>query len=61
MTDAGLAKIEEANGDGGLDSAYTSDDVLEMPDDLLRALRRNRKALRDFEWFTNSKRMFYTH
>ena len=61
MTDAGLAEIEKAKGNGKWDSAYTSKEVPTMPDDLLDALKSNMVAHDNFTGFPNSARFMYIH
>ncbi len=55
MTSFGLAKIDEAKKDGSWD-ALNSSDNLETPDDLLKALAKNKTARVNFEGFTDSAR-----
>jgi uncharacterized protein YdeI (YjbR/CyaY-like superfamily) len=44
MQPAGLAEIERARGDGRWDAAYDSPRTVEVPDDLAKALARDRAA-----------------
>ncbi len=55
MTEVGLEKIKTAKKDGSWD-ALNSSDNLEMPDDLMMAFAKNKKALENFEGFTASAR-----
>lgn len=49
MRPAGLAAVEAARADGRWDAAYASPASITVPDDLQKALNRNRKAKRAFE------------
>lgn len=55
MTEVGLEKIDAAKKDGSWD-ALNSSDNLEMPNDLLKAFAKNKKALENFNGFTESAR-----
>jgi len=55
MTPAGLKVIEEARRNGSWDALNDIDDAV-IPDDLLKALRRNKKAFAHFEQFSPSAR-----
>ena len=44
MREPGLREIERAKADGRWDAAYASSSVATVPDDLAKALRRNKKA-----------------
>ncbi len=59
MTNAGLAKIEEAKESGWWDSAYTNKIKDDVPADLKKALMKNRKAWNNFQNFANSYRNMY--
>ena len=61
MTEAGLAEIEKAKGNGKWESAYTSKEVPKMPDDLLEALKSSKVAHNNFMRFPNSARFIYIH
>lgn len=56
MTEAGLAKIEEARKNGRWDAAYQN---IEMPAELEQALHKNLKALENFNKFADSYRTMY--
>ena len=56
MTDAGLAKIEEAKSNGYWDSAYTNRVMDELPLDLKNALILDKDAWYHFQRFANSYR-----
>jgi uncharacterized protein YdeI (YjbR/CyaY-like superfamily) len=49
MQAAGQREIDAARADGRWDAAYSGSRVIELPDDLTRALRRNAPARRAFE------------
>ena len=55
MTAAGLEKIEEARRNGSWES-LDSVEALEVPEDLRRALARNRKARENFEKLSPSRK-----
>ncbi|MFH1448592.1 MAG: YdeI/OmpD-associated family protein [Candidatus Micrarchaeota archaeon] len=59
MTDAGLAKIEEAKKSGYWDNAYTNKRKEEMPSDLKKALVEDVTAWDNFHNFANSYRNMY--
>jgi len=59
MTDAGLKKIDEARNNGLWDAAYTSRTREEMPDDLEKALKADKKAQDNFNSFAASYRNNY--
>ena len=59
MTDAGLAKIEEAKSNGYWDSAYTNRKTDELPLDLKNALIQDKEAWYHFQRFANSYRNNY--
>lgn len=59
MTDAGLAKIEEAKKNGSWDRAYTNRVRNEIPPDLEKALREDKTAWNNFQHFANSYRNTY--
>ena len=59
MTPAGLVKIEEAKKNGNWDNAYTSLIKDELPDDLTRALMKNKKAWWNFQKFAATYRNMY--
>lgn len=59
MTDAGLAKIEEAKKNGLWQDAYTSRIKVDIPDDLETALSANQVARKNFHNLTNTYRFMY--
>ena len=59
MTDAGMAKIEEAKKNGNWDSAYTNRETDELPLDLKNALMQEKDAWYNFQRFANSYRNNY--
>jgi uncharacterized protein YdeI (YjbR/CyaY-like superfamily) len=61
MAKAGLRVVEEAKSNGRWEEAYTSREPPEMPDDLLKALKQNPEAYKNFSGFPNSARFMYVH
>jgi len=59
MTQAGLARIEEARKNGNWDKAYTNRTKDEMPADLENALKEDLRAWKNFMDFANSYRNMY--
>ena len=59
MTDAGLAKIEEAKERGLWDTAYTNKVRERMPSDLKKALLTDKNVWNNFQGFANSYRNMY--
>jgi uncharacterized protein YdeI (YjbR/CyaY-like superfamily) len=59
MTNAGLAKIEEAKKSGAWDNAYTDRRKRRMPFDLKKALQTDEAAWNNFQAFANSYRNMY--
>jgi len=59
MTDAGLAKVEEAKRNGLWEKAYTNLIRDEIPDDLYNALSQNKDSWDNFHNFANSYRNIY--
>ena len=59
MTDAGVAKIEEAKKNGYWDSAYTNKQTDELPLDLKNALIKDPDAWYNFQHFANSYKNNY--
>jgi uncharacterized protein YdeI (YjbR/CyaY-like superfamily) len=59
MTDAGLAKIEEAKKSGFWNLAYTNKIKEAMPSDLKKALMKDKRAWENFQKFANSYRNMY--
>ena len=60
MEEAGYAEVEKAKDNGMWESAYTSREAPEVPDDLLEALRADEEAWANWEGFTNSVKLMYT-
>jgi uncharacterized protein YdeI (YjbR/CyaY-like superfamily) len=56
MRPPGLAEVERAKADGRWDAAYDSPSTATVPDDLERALKRNKKAREFFATLTKSQR-----
>jgi uncharacterized protein YdeI (YjbR/CyaY-like superfamily) len=56
MQPPGLAEVERAKADGRWDAAYDSPSTATVPDDLERALRRNKKAREFFATLSASNR-----
>jgi uncharacterized protein YdeI (YjbR/CyaY-like superfamily) len=56
MKDAGLAAIEEAKKNGQWDKAYHSPANISIPDDLQKALDKNKKAKAFFEKLSSQNR-----
>jgi uncharacterized protein YdeI (YjbR/CyaY-like superfamily) len=62
MTPAGLNTVEEAKRNGRWSKAIPSSrGAIAVPDDLLRALKKNKTALENFETFPPSARFMYIH
>ena len=61
MTDAGLAKIQEAKQNGQWDAAYTSKKNPEIPADLKKALQNDTEAWQNFDAFSNSAQFQYIY
>ena len=62
MTPAGLKAVEEARRNRRWDKASSSSrGAVDVPDDLIEALRKNRAALENFESFPPSTRFMYIH
>jgi uncharacterized protein YdeI (YjbR/CyaY-like superfamily) len=59
MTNAGLAKIEQAKVSGHWDKAYTNKIKDEIPADLLEALKKDKKAIDNFQRFANTYQNMY--
>jgi uncharacterized protein YdeI (YjbR/CyaY-like superfamily) len=59
MTDAGLAKIEEAKESGLWDTAYTNKMRERMPSDLKKTLLTDKNVWNNFQGFANSYRNMY--
>ena len=61
MTPAGLKAVEEAKRNGRWQSAYSSRGPVEVPADLIAALRKSNDAYDNFESFPPSARFIYVH
>ena len=64
MRPPGLAEIERAKEDGRWDAAYDSSKTITVPDDLKKALDKNKKAKASFEKLDSRNRyaiLFRTH
>ena len=64
MRPAGLAEIERAKKDGRWDAAYDSSKTITVPDDLQKALNKNKKAKAFFDKLDSRNRyavLFRTH
>jgi uncharacterized protein YdeI (YjbR/CyaY-like superfamily) len=62
MTPAGLRTVEEAKQNGRWDKAYSSRrGVVDVPKDLIEALKKNTTAHENFESFPPSTRFMYIH
>jgi uncharacterized protein YdeI (YjbR/CyaY-like superfamily) len=62
MTPAGLKTVEEAKQNGRWDKAYSSSrGVVDVPEDLIEALKKNKTAHGYFESFPPSARFIYIH
>jgi uncharacterized protein YdeI (YjbR/CyaY-like superfamily) len=60
MTPAGLKTVEEARQNGRWDRAYSSArGAVDVPEDLVEALRKNKTAYDNFEAFPPSARFMY--
>ena len=59
MGKAGLDKIEIAKENGQWEKAYTSKEIIEMPDYLEKALKTNETAWKNFNNFANSYQNMY--
>lgn len=56
MRPAGLREVEAAKADGRWDAAYASGSSMEVPEELVRALAKNRKASAFFETLDRTNR-----
>ncbi len=62
MTDAGLKTVEEARMNGRWDKAYSSrKGKINIPDDLVEALKENENAYNNFTSFPPYTRFLYIH
>ncbi len=56
MTEHGLKHVEAAKADGRWDAAYAAGSKMEMPDDLMAAIKADPKALATFETLNKTNR-----
>jgi uncharacterized protein YdeI (YjbR/CyaY-like superfamily) len=56
MTDAGLAEIERAKGDGRWEAAYDSPTNMRVPKDFLELVEKNKRAKEFFETLNKSNK-----
>jgi uncharacterized protein YdeI (YjbR/CyaY-like superfamily) len=56
MRPAGQAQVDAAKADGRWDAAYAGSRTIEVPDDLMKALRRNAEARRAFAALDSANR-----
>jgi uncharacterized protein YdeI (YjbR/CyaY-like superfamily) len=56
MTEHGLKHVEAAKADGRWDAAYAAGSKMEMPEDLLAAIRTDPKALATYETLNKTNR-----
>jgi len=56
MQPAGLAQVEAAKADGRWEAAYSSQSMVEVPEDFKKALAKNKKAAQFFETISKSNR-----
>ena len=56
MTPHGLRQVESAKADGRWESAYASPRAMEMPEDLLAAIRASKQALASYERLNKANR-----
>ena len=62
MTPAGFRTVEEAKQNGRWDKAHSSRrGIVDVPKDLIEALKKNRTAHENFESFPPSTRFMYIH
>ena len=61
MTPAGLKTVEEAKENGRWDNAYSSRGPVDIPSDLIEALKDNKSAFENFQAFPPSARFMYVH
>ena len=59
MAEAGIAKIEEAKGNGQWEKAYVTQKNIETPTDLIITLKKTKGALEAFNSFAPSHRNLY--
>ena len=61
MTDAGMAKIAEAQENGQWQAAIRREQVEKIPKELEAALRRNKGALSAYQALTDSRKKRYIY
>lgn len=62
MTPTGLKMVEEAKQNGRWDKAYSSSrGAVDVPKDLIEALKKNKTTHQNFESFPSSTRFMYIH
>lgn len=61
MTPAGLRTVEEAKENGRWDSAYSSRGLVDIPADLVNALKENKSAYENYNAFPPSAQFMYVH
>jgi uncharacterized protein YdeI (YjbR/CyaY-like superfamily) len=61
MTEAGMAKVKEAKGNGEWEAAILREDTSTLPEDLSRALEGNPPARANFENFPASQKKQYLY
>jgi len=62
MTPAGMKAVEEAKNNGRWENATSSArGAIDVPDDLVQALKKNKTAYNNFESFPPSARFMYIH
>jgi uncharacterized protein YdeI (YjbR/CyaY-like superfamily) len=61
MKPAGLREVERAKADGRWEAAYASSSAAQAPDDLLRALAKNKRAAAFFEGLDSRNRYAILH
>ena len=61
MTPAGFKTVEEAKENGRWDNAYSSRGAVDIPADLIDALKENESAYENYNAFPPSARFMYVH
>lgn len=61
MKRSGFEKIDEAKRNGKWDSAYSSKEQMKIPKDLLKALKENKLAWKNFGEFSNSTKLRFVY
>lgn len=56
MQPSGMAEVEKAKADGRWDNAYDPQSTMEVPDDLAKALKKNKVAAANFDALNRSNR-----